>query len=233
MQIRELCTTHDIHLHLDGARLWEVTPRYWTEAGKHLADVAAVFDSVYVSFYKGVGASTGAMLLGDDVFVKKARRWAKTFGAVPFCNTGNAISCLARWHECTPPGADSPLAAFTARYLHLHNTVDALTALAVQRGWGMRFDPPQPQSAMIHVYLKGQERDLVAAHDQVAQSTGRRLWNRLRGRGHSQAAGAGDEYYFEWSIGPANAEIPVDLICRAWTLFFRELQDTREKAKHA
>jgi threonine aldolase len=38
-----------VHLHLDGARLWEVQPFY----GKSLADICALFDSAYVSFYKG------------------------------------------------------------------------------------------------------------------------------------------------------------------------------------
>jgi threonine aldolase len=40
-------------LHLDGARLWESQPFY----GCDYATIAGLFDSVYVSFYKTVGAS--------------------------------------------------------------------------------------------------------------------------------------------------------------------------------
>lgn len=39
-------------LHLDGARLWEAAPFY----DRSHAEIAALFDSVYVSFYKGLGA---------------------------------------------------------------------------------------------------------------------------------------------------------------------------------
>jgi threonine aldolase len=54
---------HDrgVKLHMDGARLWEAREYF---APRSLADVCAPFDSVYVSFYKGIGALAGAMLLG-------------------------------------------------------------------------------------------------------------------------------------------------------------------------
>src|SRR6187399_2210271 len=42
---------HGAALHLDGARLWESVPHY----GRTLAEVCALFDSVYVSFYKTLG----------------------------------------------------------------------------------------------------------------------------------------------------------------------------------
>ena len=49
-------------IHLDGARLWESGPFY----GRPLAEIAALFDTVYVSFYKGLGAPSGSMLLGEE-----------------------------------------------------------------------------------------------------------------------------------------------------------------------
>ena len=48
------CRAAGMAPHRDGARLWEVAPRYWSTDGKSIADVAALFDSVYVSFYKGL-----------------------------------------------------------------------------------------------------------------------------------------------------------------------------------
>src|ERR1700682_5209382 len=39
-------------VHMDGARLWESGPFY----GRAYAEIAGLFDSVYVSFYKGIGA---------------------------------------------------------------------------------------------------------------------------------------------------------------------------------
>jgi hypothetical protein len=47
-------------VHMDGARLWEATPYY----GKSPAAVAALFDTVYVSFYKGLGAIAGSVVAG-------------------------------------------------------------------------------------------------------------------------------------------------------------------------
>ena len=49
-----------MRVHLDGARLWESQPHF----DRSYAEIAARFDSVYVSFYKTIGALTGAMLLG-------------------------------------------------------------------------------------------------------------------------------------------------------------------------
>ena len=42
------CRDHGVPLHIDGARLWESAPYY----GRSLAEIAALGDSVYVSFYK-------------------------------------------------------------------------------------------------------------------------------------------------------------------------------------
>ena len=58
-----LARSRGIHLQMDGARLWEAREAY---APRTHADIAALFDSVYVSFYKGIGALAGAMLLGSE-----------------------------------------------------------------------------------------------------------------------------------------------------------------------
>ena len=62
--------------HLDGARLWESAAGY----GRTPAEVAAGFDSVYVSFYKGIGALPGCCLAGDGELVAQVREWRKRMG---------------------------------------------------------------------------------------------------------------------------------------------------------
>src|SRR6516164_4428972 len=47
-------------VHLDGARLWESAAGY----DRPLAEIAALFDTVYVSFYKGIGALAGCCVAG-------------------------------------------------------------------------------------------------------------------------------------------------------------------------
>ncbi|MEZ4737088.1 MAG: beta-eliminating lyase-related protein [Caldilineaceae bacterium] len=60
-----------IPLHMDGARIWQCRPFYQKTYG----EIAALFDSAYVSFYKDLGGLCGAMLLGSTAFVNAARVW--------------------------------------------------------------------------------------------------------------------------------------------------------------
>ena len=63
-------------LHLDGARLWEAQPFY----DRPHAEIAGLFDSVYVSFYKGLGGMAGAALAGDAETIAGARVWQRRHG---------------------------------------------------------------------------------------------------------------------------------------------------------
>ena len=67
-------------VHLDGARLWESGPFY----ARPLSEIAGLFDSVYVSFYKGLGGLSGSMLLGEDDVVAEAREWRRRHGGTLF-----------------------------------------------------------------------------------------------------------------------------------------------------
>ncbi|GGA23346.1 threonine aldolase family protein [Psychrobacillus lasiicapitis] len=70
------CRNQGIRLHLDGARLFEILPYY----EKTAAEVCSLFDSVYVSFYKGIGGVAGAILAGDKVFTDKSKIWKRRHG---------------------------------------------------------------------------------------------------------------------------------------------------------
>ena len=47
-EITKWAHEHSTPTHLDGARLWECRPFY----GREYAEIARLFDTVYVSFYK-------------------------------------------------------------------------------------------------------------------------------------------------------------------------------------
>ncbi len=86
-----------VPVHLDGARLWESQPFY----DRPHADIAGLFDSVYVSFYKGLGGIAGAALAGHDL-VAQARIWqarhgGNLFSMLPF---DVARDGLPVWHPC-------------------------------------------------------------------------------------------------------------------------------------
>lgn len=74
--ISSYCHEALIPLHLDGARLFECLPYY----GKTASEVCALFDSVYISFYKGFGGVTGAMLCGDEDFCQQSKVWKRRHG---------------------------------------------------------------------------------------------------------------------------------------------------------
>jgi threonine aldolase len=75
-EIKELCAKRCIRLHVDGARLFETEPWY----ARSVKDILAGVDSVFLSFYKGFGSTSGSMLLGSKWFVDEARLWIRRFG---------------------------------------------------------------------------------------------------------------------------------------------------------
>ena len=57
-----------------------------------LEEICAGFDSVYVSFYKGVGALAGAMLLGDAGFVAEAALWQRRMGGTLYTQVASVVT---------------------------------------------------------------------------------------------------------------------------------------------
>lgn len=93
-QISKACAEAGVKLHLDGARIWEIEPYYQKTAGKTFADIASLFDSAYVSFYKGLRSySAGAMLLGDSELIKEAKVWQRRAGGNAFTLFYDVIDC--------------------------------------------------------------------------------------------------------------------------------------------
>lgn len=76
LSIKEVCKQHNLHFHLDGARLFNAlvakkeAPQQYGEA----------FDSISICLSKGLGTPVGSILLGNSTFIKKARRVRKIFG---------------------------------------------------------------------------------------------------------------------------------------------------------
>lgn len=74
--IRQLCRERSLKLHLDGARLFNAL----VETGETTQDWGAEFDSISICLSKGLGAPVGSLLIGDQDFIKKARRVRKALG---------------------------------------------------------------------------------------------------------------------------------------------------------
>jgi threonine aldolase len=87
----------DAAVHLDGARLWDATPYYRSKHRRSMTDIAALFDTVYVSFYKGLGGIAGCCVAGDadvieEVSVWRTRHGGRAYGLWPYA--ASALSAL-------------------------------------------------------------------------------------------------------------------------------------------
>jgi threonine aldolase len=75
-RIATFAREHNIKLHLDGARIWEVVA---SNAGS-LLEYCSLFDSVSLCFSKGLGAPIGSIIVGSKTFTTHARRIRKMIG---------------------------------------------------------------------------------------------------------------------------------------------------------
>lgn len=75
-KIYEACRKNNLSFHLDGARLFNAL----TETGESTKQIGEVFDSISICLSKGLGAPIGSLLIGNNDFIKQARRIRKVFG---------------------------------------------------------------------------------------------------------------------------------------------------------
>ena len=85
-KISEYCRSKNIRLHLDGARLYMASA--WS--GISIKEYSSYFDTVYISLYKYLGASAGAILCGDKSLIDKMPHLIKIHGGNMFGNWLNA-----------------------------------------------------------------------------------------------------------------------------------------------
>jgi threonine aldolase len=144
------------HVHLDGARLWESAPWY----GRSYAEIAALFDSVYVSFYKGIGAIAGAMLCGSQPMIDEARIWQRRHG-------GNLMALY--------PYANVAEHAFELRVGKMGAYRDAaawLAAIVAEQPATLRVQPLPPPTNMFHCYLRLPAETLLERGAAIAREFG-------------------------------------------------------------
>ncbi len=141
--------------HMDGARLWEATPFY----GLSPAAIAAPFDTLYVSFYKGLGAITGSCLAGPADLLREAALWRQRMGGRLFGLWPYAASALAGLRERLPR---MPL-----YYEHARAIAAALRDLP-----GVRVMPDPPQAPMMHIQMAVEPDALAAGALAIAEREG-------------------------------------------------------------
>jgi threonine aldolase len=122
-----------VPLHADGARLWESQPHF----DRPLPEITALFDSVYVSFYKGLRAMAGAAVVCDEDVAAELRAWRQRMGGTLFGMTPYALSALVGLRDELP---------------HIGDAVAWAGALAkelVDRGFRVQPDPPHTNTFLL------------------------------------------------------------------------------------
>jgi threonine aldolase len=92
------CRERGVALHVDGARIWEAAAGLDRSPG----EIAGLADSVYVSFYKGLGGLAGCALAGPADVVDEARRWRRRLGGTLFRMTPETVAALVGLRDELP-----------------------------------------------------------------------------------------------------------------------------------
>ncbi len=186
--VEQTAWAHDVHsvAHLDGARLWEAAAGYDMPP----SDVAAPFDTVYVSFYKGIGALSGCCLAGPPDVVAEVREWRHRLGGALF----------GLW-----PGAASALTSLRRRLPLMPDYLQRAREVAdcVRRLPGVRVVPDPPQTPMLHLLLTTTPERFLAAARALAEEG---LWTWPR----SVPTGDPAVQRVELPVGDATMALSVD-----------------------
>jgi threonine aldolase len=142
---------------MDGARLWESSAGY----GRPPAEISALFDTVYVSFYKGIGALPGCCVAGPGDVIEQVREWRRRMGGTLYGLWPSAASALTLLAERLPK---------FPRYLdHARAVAAALSGVP-----GVTVVPDPPQVPMMHLLLRVARDDYTKAARRLAEGQG--IW---------------------------------------------------------
>ena len=236
-EISHICRSNDIHYHCDGARIFEASAGYGHESVKETAEP---FSSIYISFYKGLGSITGAMLIGDSEFCQEARVWLRRMG-------GNLYSVLpyyiSSWDgfrkNCkrVEPGVTEDSnetnkdhllsqerslvydkSIFEARQKKLARVLKLLHE-DTQISSIVQFDPVVPEVNIVHGYLRMTHDECLIALGKVEHNFGTKVLNRVR---KCSVEDADDQKFgcrFEWTMGESNSLIEDEYFVQGWKAF--------------
>lgn len=153
VRISEWTHQHNIPLHMDGARLWESGPFY----GRSYAEIAALVDSIYVSFYKGLGGLAGCILAGPGDFIEKAKLWQARMGGNIFTVFPLVIAASEGLKHHLPK-----MGQYCSRARELAEALGQIP--------GVIITPQPPHTNAFQIYLEGSVTSLNEAVLQIAAS---------------------------------------------------------------
>jgi len=194
-EIKSYCASKGIHLHMDGARLWECAAYYQ----KTYQQIAHGFDTAYVSLYKGVGGLGGSMLLGSKEFIEEASIWMKRQGGNLYQRTPYIVSAAMQFDDRL-----ANLPSLFERTQQIYRLLEAFPSLVV--------NPAQPQANMFHLILPCSYDKALEVQKRMAMEKG--IWF-----GNPQRMEHPNHCKVEWYVGDNLQAISDDVLCD----FFAEL----------
>jgi threonine aldolase len=202
-EISAYCRKKAINLHLDGARLYEILPYYQKSA----AEICELFDSVYISFYKGIGGVAGAILAGERTFTEKSKVWKRRHG-------GDLISLypyiLSADYYFNQRVAKMEQYFVEAKQLaELFNQCYAVTTI-----------PLQPVSNMFHVHFNVTREKLEPVLAGIYEATGIGVTGSLRETEEGNC-------FFELSLGDRFEKIPKERLMHLFDLLDERLKQLK------
>lgn len=198
--ISAYCKKKEIKLHLDGARLFEILPYYQKSA----AEVCALFDSVYVSFYKGIGGIAGAILAGNQTFTDESKVWKRRHG-------GDLISLY--------PYIISADYYFDQRIGKMQQYYEGAKEFAryFNQCHGVSTSPLVPVSNMFHVHFDAPKEEMEIILASIYEETGIGLTSYVREVSISTSN-------YEVSIGDLYAQLPKVELQKVFTLLNEKMK---------
>ncbi|MDP4099425.1 beta-eliminating lyase-related protein [Paenibacillus sp. P96] len=200
--ISAYCRNQGIKLHMDGARLLEVTPYY----GKSAAEISKLFDSVYISVYKGIGGVAGAILAGDRDVMEESKVWKRRHG-------GDLISLYPYILS-----ADYYFNQHEHQMQRYYREAVELAAL-YNECHGVTTLPEVPVSNMFHVHIHVPKEKLEPVLLEIYAATGVGLTSYL-----STEEGASSPCRYEVTIGDRYAGVPTEVIQQALRMLDERLR---------
>jgi len=174
--------------HLDGARLWDASPFYKSRHRRSIADIAGLFDSVYVSFYKGLGGIAGCCVAADAALIEELSVWRTRHGGRAYGLWPYAASALTALRTRLP--------RMPEYYRHALAIADALRGVP-----GVEVLPDPVQSPMMHLRIARSLETLAERAAEIARSD--RIWTIAR-----PWASLGPRLQeFEFHVGDATLEL--------------------------
>ena len=179
------CSDRGVPLHLDGARIWESAPHL----GHTPAQIAALADTVYVSFYKGLRGLAGAAVAGPEDVIAEVRLWRSRHGGTLWTMLPYAVSALRGIREELPR-----MAEYQQRALEMAELLAAK---------GIRTFPRQPHCNAFRLFVEAPADEVGERVVQVMEH------ERLGLTGPWQdSADVPGWSWAEFTVGPATMEWP-------------------------